>query len=271
MDSSIISKILSSEMNGTTRHYVLECVKSPRKSAGGAIKFLHRRARSLDWIKGFGEAVSTSVGEGLNRAFDGKDAVEFVNSAVAMVPKISPPSMRTVSHTVDSLTDRLQKLNMRKPTIIEMPDKEFQGCQWIFASDMGHKAENALVKQHICERQDVMEGRRSPGWQMELTQALANTYIRFRKTYTLKQLLSMKPVWIPVRGEELEVWRLVLETDWVDVDPDHEVKAVAEDFSNTHQLETDFAMPAMQGWMSVKDYCRDTWAVEGGEWEVVEA
>ena len=81
----------------------------------------------------------------------------------------------------------------------------------------------------------------------------------------------MKPVWIPVRGEE--VWRLVLETDWVDVDSDFNAgfDTVAGNSKHTHQLETDFAMPALHGWMLVKDCCRGTQTVEGGEWEVVEA
>ncbi|KAF2875542.1 hypothetical protein BDV95DRAFT_484651 [Massariosphaeria phaeospora] len=258
--------MIPSETNGTILNDVVWAIKSPTKTATDFAHSAHRRARSLDWgtLKGkledLKDRASYEVGDRLNRAFEGHDAVELGNKVVDLLPSVSLPNSHQIGKAMDSLGDAIQGFMERNPPQSHSEDINAQVTEWQFARSMGGKARRALVSQGICKPFQIVPTQRNSQWQMALNQALATLFHCMQNNPG--QLTDMKPLWIGDRRKK--VWRLVIDTGCTDLEE------VDGDFVETPEyLHTGFELSEACGCISVKDYTRETVGVEE-DWELVE-
>ncbi|KAF2248992.1 hypothetical protein BU26DRAFT_426918 [Trematosphaeria pertusa] len=260
--------IVPSKTNGTWINEAIVALKSPTATAKRFTKALHRKAASLDWatlkhhVSDLADTATEELNARLNRAFEGRDAVEMGNKVVDCIPSVSLPSIHQISQAVDALSDAVQNLMERNPPQSTFVEEDLQGSQWLFARLMGEKARWALVRQGICAEWQMLPGRDNLEWQMELNQALARVFVEGKHEYRLSQLLEMEPLWIGDRDGAS--WRLVIDTGFADIS-----LSEGNFIDSPVYLRAGFELAERSGCVSVADYTRGTRGVEG-DWEMVD-
>lgn len=131
-----------------------------------------------------------------------------------LIPKVHIPTMRQVSRSMDSLSDRAQSF-VDHHRSVRFVTEELSGHHLVFAAHMGPRARRALVKQGVCKEWQVMPARSTTAWQARLDAALARTFTAEKKDFSVSQLFAMEPIWyLDATGK---FWRLKLGSDLMEI------------------------------------------------------
>jgi hypothetical protein len=268
--------VLPSSANGTRAAQTMALIKCPSKAVTFFAGAAHRHSHALQWklilalLTTLAESLSDNISDRLNVALQGHDVPLLLHNAQDLVPHPQFSLTNTVrqletlfDNARDDVRDRFSALLEHTCPRTTFTDEKLQGQQWLFAQVMGEKARGALAAAGIVPPWSAMQTRKNIGWVVDLNQALADLFTRMHDSYSLAQLLDMKPIWMGVR--EHRVWVLVLDTGIV------EVEMVGDEvFEMEMVLETGFRLTKQKDGVKVADYERRSREVECGEWEEIE-
>jgi hypothetical protein len=254
------SYLLPADQNGDWRTEVKHAVRNPRETAtvlGEAFDGPVLRSRLVM----LAESASSSMSEGLNRAFEGQDVPAMHDKVMGLIPTIKLPSKAQMSRSMDSITDKAQSLVVRRRSEAFV-DKELSGDDFSFASHMGAKARRALITSRICKDWQILPMGATLAWHARLEAALSRLFTAEKRAFTVAQLFSMTPIW---SGDPAgKVWRLALDTGLVEV----VVESSGDEFEEKRVcLAVAFELPEASGCLRVEDVEREI--VDEGEWMAV--
>jgi hypothetical protein len=207
------------------------------------------------------ESASDSLQDTLNRTFEGHDVPAIHDRVMSLMPSISLTSLRQVSQSMDSLTDKVQTAIQRRNSMAFI-EEEMAGDHLAFAYRMGAAARCALVTQGVCKAWQI-ESRESVKWRVELDAALSSLFKAKKDNFSIEQWFSMKLIWSgDIRSK---TWKLELDTGMaaivVEFDSDaYEAKRVC--------LPVAFALPEAAGHVRIQDVERGM--VDEEDWMAVE-
>lgn len=261
--------VLPEERNGTALTEATAYLRYPRQAVGAMGRAVNRRAHSLDRatvrrkMKRFAEDFSESLSDRINKAMEGKDAVEMLERATSLIPSVSLPNKRHVGKFIDDMSDALQKIFEHELNHAS-EDDDLEGSQWEFAWFMGKKARKALVIERVCPARVVMASRENLSWHAELNKKLANLYENVKDGYKLETLKSMTPIWL---GDyKKKAWKLYLDTGIVEL-----TVVDGEPIDARLKLDTGFELQEHEGVSRVEDPARSLTSIEDDEYESIES
>jgi hypothetical protein len=228
----------------------VDLIKNPSASASSlhsTLSWPHLR----DALTSAAESASDAFEDNLNRAFAGHDLPAMHDKVMNLVPSVTLPTIRDISHGVDGLIDRAQFLISQRRTTSLINEDLPHDKLW-FAHHMSAKARCALVSQGICQEWQVLATRETVEWHTRLENALVRVYEEEKGSISVSEVFGIRPVW---RGDiEMGMWRLGF-------------KLVGEEKKRV-RLGVDFGLPEKMGWVRIGDMERGV--VEVGEWMAVE-
>jgi hypothetical protein len=254
------SYLLPTDQNGNWRTEFHPAVKNPRAAAtalGEAFDGPVLRSR----LALLTESASSSMSDGLNRAFEGQDVPAMHDKVMGLIPTIKLPSKAQMSRSMDSISDKAQSLVVRRRPGA-FGDEDLSGDHLSFARHMGAKARRALVSSRICKDWQVLPMGATLAWHAKLDAALSRGFLAEKGNFTVAQLFSMTPVW---SGDPAgRFWRLALDTGLAEVVVDSSGDELEE---KRVCLAVAFELSEAFGCLWVQDVDRE--AVDEGGWLAV--
>lgn len=200
------------------------------------------------------------INEWLNQTFVDCDLVETHNRARRLVPVLSMPNMRQIDHVVNTVTDLVQSLRMRRsePELLHIHRDKYT-----FARCVGKQARFALIEQGVCKEWQFLSEEHAKMLHFMDT-ALMYTFTRIHKLHTHVPLDRAKPRWIP--DQDLHVWRLELDVGVVGVEigPESDRSLIELGY-----IDTGFSLPESCGCVYIADVDRRVQVVED-EWQLLD-
>jgi hypothetical protein len=244
------SYLLPADRNGNWCNNTVNLIKN----LSGSASSLHS---TLSWpylraaLNSAAESASDTFEDNLNRAFAGHDLLAMHDRVMNLVPSVTLPRMRDISHGVDELTDRAQALVQHRFSS-NFSEEDMPRDELWFARHMSAKARRALVSQGICQEWQVLATRETVEWHTHLENSLVRVYEVEKGSLSVSEMFGMRSVW---RGDvETGMWRLMLE--------------VVGDEEKHDCVDVGFGLPERVGLVRVSDVERRV--VEVGEWMAVE-
>ncbi|KAH7135097.1 hypothetical protein B0J11DRAFT_575708 [Dendryphion nanum] len=253
-----IGESVPSARNGNHASRFLSLMFSPRKGLGAYTSIAQEKAASVNaayirkTLGDLADNTTGAIGNKLNRAMEGRDAVEMLNTVSDWVPRlyIPSPSLRSIEKTVDRLSDAFKDA-LERPANVSI---NLSGGKSLFAEKMQKNALKSLVSQSICKNWQLMS-RQNLGWQSELHLSLLRLYETLQGNHSFSDVLDMTTRWqadISNNG-----WRLLLVVHSTGLVP--------------IQIYSGFKLPAPTGWANLADFTRSSSTLlEEDDWEEID-